>query len=269
MKSKFLMILSLLLLGVALIGLVMYRFMPAEAGTSQASSTKTITYEVWETRHSLSPGDPVSRQDLRLAKISQEAAFNKGIKANVTLPFVAGMVANTPLNEAAIIMPENITQPNQDGYFRLVMTPGHVPFPINVNQESVVGGVIQSGSKIDVLALTSRSQNLASEGSIRDFKSISLTPILMGVNVLQVKEDKSGLISTGSESKKASLILELTPKQVATLTIAKNIAKLEVHVSTGESSPSALSANVGDVIPGYTAVREFRPNTGSSIEGER
>ncbi|MFT2099122.1 Flp pilus assembly protein CpaB [Marinomonas sp. 2405UD66-6] len=262
MKSKVLMVVSLLLLGVGLSGLIMSRFSTAPP-VVVVPEKKEITYEVWVTRHSLALGDPVTRNDLYLKIIPQEEALKKGIQDDVNLSFTAGMVVNTPLAEGELIVPENITKPNQDGYFRLVMTPGNVPFPVTVSPEAIVGGVIKSGSKVDVLALTSLSQNLASEDRIRDLEGISLAPILMGVNVLQVKEEKAAVVSAKQEGQTtASLILELTPKQVATLTVAKHIAELEVHVSTGVTTSSDdLSANAGDVIPRYTGIREFRPDT--------
>jgi pilus assembly protein CpaB len=271
MKSKVLMVMSLLLLGVALIGL-MSSYFSAPAVKDTKSEARAINYEVWVAKSAITLGQKVKREDLRLKVIPQDEAFEKGIQADIKLQFVAGMVANTSLSEDQIVMPENITRPDQDGYFNLVMTPGSVPFPISVRPESIIGGVIHSGSKIDVLALTSMSQNLANQENIRDFSSISLAPVLMGVSVLQVNSGgKDGLVgkledSMGDSDKntKVGLILELTPKQVATITIARHIAGLEVHLSTGLTLPSELSANAGDVMSGYRSIREFRAETATA-----
>lgn len=273
MKSKILMIMSLLLLGVALIGL-MTSYLTTQAIEKTASTTETISYEVWVTRSAIAVGQKVKREDFRLKTITQEEAFDKGIQADIKLPFVSGMVANTSLSEDQIVMPENITHPDQDGYFNLVMTPGSVPFPILVGPESIIGGVIHSGSKIDVLALTSMSQNLANQSNqanIKDIESISLSPVLMGITVLQVDSakkdgfaDKIEKSVNSNENKQVGLILELTPKQVATITIARHIAGLEVHLSTGLTLPSELSADAGDVMPGYRSIREFRAETATA-----
>lgn len=274
MKSKILMMMSLLLLGIALIGLMSSYLSTAKTEENTTTETKPTTYEVWGAKSAISLGQKVKREDLRLKVITQDEAFEKGIQADVKLPFVSGMVANTPLLEDQIVMPENITRPDQDGYFNLVMAPGSVPFPILVRPESIIGGVIHSGSKIDVLALTSLSQNLANQANqanIKDIESISLSPVLMGITVLQVDgAKKDGFANkieesvNSNENKQVGLILELTPKQVATITIARHIAGLEVHLSTGLTLPSELSANAGDVMSGYRSIREFRAETATA-----
>lgn len=261
MNSKILVVASIVLLGVAVAGLMMNtKTPPVQVERVQPSENVLVTYDVWVVRDALVPGDLVERQDLQLQKLSQQEALEKGVRSDLNVKFTPAMVANTRLEPGQIVFPENITYPDQDGYFSLVIEPGFVPLPIPISADAIVGGVIKAGSMVDILALSSMDQNLAYQEKIRDFKSISLTPVLIGVKVLQVtkieeKKDDAASIN------RVSLILQLTRKQVATVTIARRIAELEVHLSTGESLPSELSADVSDVLSGYKAVREFRAET--------
>lgn len=55
-----------------------------------------------------------------------------------------------------------------------------------------------------------------------------------------------------------NLILELTRKQVATLTVAKRISEIEVHKSIGEYQKADLHADAGDVLSNFKSVVEYR-----------
>lgn len=262
MNSKILMVVSIIVLGLTVAGLMMSIQAPPSSAhnAQQVESPVVVTYDVWVAREALVPGDLVERQNLQLQRLDQQDALNKGVRSDINITFTPAMVANARIESGQIVFPENITHPDQDGYFSLVIEPGFVPLPITIPADAVVGGVIQSGSVVDILALSSLNQNLAYQERIRDFKSISLTPVLIGVKVLQVTKVEKKKDDVDSINR-VSLILQLTRKQVATVTIARRIAELEVHLSTGERLPSELSADVGDVLSGYKAVREFRAET--------
>jgi pilus assembly protein CpaB len=86
------------------------------------------------------------------------------------------------------------------------------------------------------------------------FESININPVLVAIKVLKVEQNERFL----EQEAKVNLILELTRKQVAKLSIAKSIATLEVHKSVGPEQAALLHANSGDVLPEYRAIVEYR-----------
>lgn len=266
------MIVSLIILGIGLIGILVLKATSTSSTTSNQSAASAPvvqekTFLVWVAKKELSIGEPITRQALRLEKMSEAKALEFGIKQDTSMEFVDGMVAKREVSESQPIYPEDISYPGQSGYVELIIEPGYVPVSISVPKTSVVGGGITEGSTIDLLVLTSSTQNLSGRPKIVDLDSVSLAPLFTGIKVLQVnlpKQDPtvtsklSSSPNTEATSSEISLVLQLTRKQVAKLTIAKTIAQLEVHLSTGESLVSDLTADSGDILSDYKAVRELR-----------
>ncbi|EKO3616479.1 Flp pilus assembly protein CpaB [Vibrio metschnikovii] len=231
---------------------------PAEVKTVVAPPVKTT--QIWLARTALQPGQIVTRADLELRRIPEPEALALGVDADIKLEFVTNLRAAHTIQAGDVVWPESLLAPNHAGYMDLILTPNYVPFSIQVSEQSIIGGVIRPGSLVDILALSSLKQNLANDATVRSFETVSLTPILMGVKVLQVDTPNQTNSSRGEVigPAQANVIVELTRKQVATLTIARHIAQLEIHLSTGNSSASELSANAGDVLTDYKAIQEFR-----------
>ena len=272
MRSKFLMIASLVVLGVGLIGILYLKASKlTNVSSSAATQTEVPTPEslitIWTSKQPIESGDRINRENVRVEKIPESEAFEMGISEDVSLEFVDGMVVKKALVEGSLVLPENIALPTDAGYFNLVIEPGYTPVPISVPTSSAVGGVIEAGSFVDVLVLTSSTQNLSGRPAIRDLDSVSLIPLFMGVKVLQVQNKDSGnavdrvvseTANPSPEQAEVSLVLQLTRKQLAKLTIARNIAQVEVHLSSGEKLESEISADSGDILSDYKSVRELR-----------
>jgi len=168
-----------------------------------------------------------------------------------------GAVARRALSSGDWLQTSMYVTPDQQGYIDATISDQMVPYPIVVNRESIVGGVIDHGTKVDVIALSSQQQNLAIEDEVNEFQSVSVSPILLAVKVLKIENFSSE--EAGQEQLAGVvLILELSRKQVATLSIAKNIAKIEIHKSIGPEFAEQLQANSGDVLPEYRAIVEYR-----------
>lgn len=260
MNSKLLILLAVIAIAVGGYGLLT----PAAPISSNVQilpeSVTSIQRQIWVARSSLPKGHIIKRSDLELQKISETQAIELGVDQDLDITFTAGMVLNTATKSGDIVWPEHITRSNQEGYIDLIIAPDRVPFPIIVRSESIVGGVIHAGSLVDVLALSSLKQNLANDETVRSFETVSLTPVLLGVRVLQTTTQDVTSESKRDDAKsvQSSLVLELTRKQVAKLTIARHIAQVEIHASFGDSVASDLSANAGDVLTDYKAVQEYR-----------
>ena len=261
MRPQVLIIALIIILGGIAGSIFLTRTPDTTKETVQADAPTPITYDVWIARKTLQRGQTVDRTDLKLISLSQEQAREKGVRENSTLTFAKGMAANTAIEADQVVFPSMVTRPDQDGYFSLLIEPGQVPFPIQVSSTSVLAGVIQPGTYVDVLALSARNQNLANAASVKDFKSMTVSPVLMGVRVLQVRTEEAGEENEKSASQKTSLILGLSRKQASTALIARKMAELEVQVSNGDTAAAELSADTGDVVSSYRSIKEFRAQT--------
>lgn len=210
-------------------------------------------------------GSDITRKDVSINWISEPVAEANAITAELKIDFTKKVLARTNLHEGDILFPESLVTNSDEDYLDFIILPDHIPYPFEVDSNSVVGGVIRESSKIDILALSSNSENLASQEQLssRSFTGVALTPVLININVLKIETatpDTNTVKrqSLGQEVNKSALILELTPKQVATLTVAKKIAQLVVHKSLGIQSRKELSADAGDILENYKAIKEFR-----------
>lgn len=217
--------------------------------------------KVYVAKHDLAKGESLSRSDVIVEKWKQAKANKFGLDKDQSLVFKTGQLVRTPILAGAVIYPENIISIQDPDYVDFIIQPNRIAFPLETTSDAIVGGVIRTNSHIDVLALTSTAQNLANDRSINSYKGVSLAPILMNIKVLKVATEK--VKENKEERDKTSLILELTPKQVSTLTIAKRIAQLEVHQTIDNVTAKDLSANSGDVMGTYHAITEFRAGNSS------
>lgn len=258
MKNKILALFALVAIALGGYGL----FFPKVKDTIAVAPTleKEKLISIWIAKQTLLKGEKIYHDDLKIRYVPVSEAMENGILDSIELNFVDGMVANNTLLSNEWVMPSDITKPGQDGYVDLIIQPNRVPYPIEVEPEVVVGGIINNGTKVDVLALASINQNLANDSSVASAYGLNLTPLLMSVTVLQVN---SVLFGEEEQQTRVNLILELTQSQVAKLTIAKRVAKIEVHKSLLNGDKQSLIADSGDVLPEFNAVKEYRPNQSS------
>ena len=101
-----------------------------------------------------------------------------------------GAVARKALSSGEWLQTSMYVTPDQQGYIDATISDQMVPYPIIVNRESIVGGVIDHGTKVDVIALSSQQQNLAIEDEVNEFQSVSVSPILLAVKVLKIEKPR-------------------------------------------------------------------------------
>ncbi|MBU2934096.1 Flp pilus assembly protein CpaB [Vibrio cyclitrophicus] len=254
-----------IILGMAVIAILFGLYGLAGSLSKQEHESTTIkekeevTVQVWTLLESVTKGQHVERSQLKLQRIPENEANTKGVVSDIDLDFVTGSVYRQNIIENSVVFPELIINPEQDGYVELVIAPNRVPYAIKTEAESVIGGIVTQGTLVDILSISTPDTLLVETSSNRK-NSVSVTPIVMGVKVLQVNKQFIEASRTLPESTEIRLIVELTRNQVAKLTIAKHISSLEVHKSIGEYQKSDLQADAGDVLPGFKSIVEFRAN---------
>lgn len=264
MKTKLIIAVATLAIVFGLYGLAGKLQVPAPAPVAVGNSVEPeTTVKVWFVDRDVQSGEMFKRSDLQVKMLVESAANRLGISEDVDLKFVKGAVYNRAIAAKQAIFPEDLVAPQDIGFIDLVIRKNRIPFAIKVDNSAIVGGLINYGSYVDILALASAGDDLSGnvgEGDRGQLKSISVSPVLMGIKVLQVQHHTLEVAGLTSEAEEINLILELTHKQVAKLTIAKRIAELQVHKSIGHYQASDLSADAGDVLADYKAIKEFRAN---------
>jgi len=215
----------------------------------------------WRALNDVKRGQRVSRADMVIDMLPESEAHAIGIIGDVELTLRPGAVYSEDTDSGSLVQQFSISNPEDEGFVDLIIGENKVPYPIQVEPNSVVGGLIKSGTLVDILALTlpleRMSVDVSSSGNGRHAK-MSVTPVLMGIKVLQVNSKIIEATRTNPIKEEFNLILELTRKQVATLTVAKRISEIEVHKSIGKYKPSELQADAGDVLSDFRSITEFR-----------
>lgn len=260
MRTKLIFVLAAVTILFGLYGLAGTLSAP-KSEPKQAAKIVEKKIRIWRTLSDVNRGQKVSRADLVITMLPEPEAYAIGIIDDVDLNFSPGAVYAEDLSTGSLIQQFSISNPEDDGFVDLIIGENKVPYPIQVEPNSVIGGLIKSGSKVDILALTLPFERISvdvnSSGSGRQAK-MSVTPVLIGIKVLQVNSKIIEATRTNPIKEEFNLILELSRKQVATLTVAKRISEIEVHKSIGEYKPSELQADAGDVLSDFRSITEFR-----------
>lgn len=236
--------------------------------SEQPESTKVVIEQeplitIWRLKQAVAKGQSLEREHFELVRLPESEANKLGIEKNMKFDLKLGSVYRQDLEAGDLAFNERIITPQQDGYVDFVIAPNRVPYAVVVQPESIVGGVINHGTLIDVLSLslpTEYSLESADAEASRK-RNMFVTPILTAVKVLQVNKSLIEGSRNTAPSTEVSLILELTRKQVATITVAKRISELEVHKSIGDYHKEDLHADAGDVLSNFKSVVEFRADT--------
>ncbi|OOE75232.1 Flp pilus assembly protein CpaB [Salinivibrio sp. ML290] len=263
MNSKLLSILAIVAISIGLYGLLQSDEPESSSQAETSAPSPKVTYKVITLKAPLDRGDAITRSKLIIETWPESKANQMGIDSDMILPESGGspLLARDSLAAGDILYPDKIVSPESPDYLDYVTRADRIPFPIKVSPTAVVGGAVRTGTLVDIMALASTDQNLANETTVRSFRGVSLSPVLIGVKVLKVEQQQQEATRTEPASTETTLILELTRKQVATMTIAKRIAQLEVHKSFGKTSGQDMSANAGDVLEDYRAIKEFRADS--------
>ncbi|QFI38760.1 hypothetical protein FR932_13310 [Moritella marina ATCC 15381] len=223
-----------------------------------------VKIKTWWLKEDVQRGTLVKRSDFDVQYLVQVDANKRGIYTDVNINFTSGAVYRQDQVQGTLFFPDMLVPPQHDAYIDVVLAPGQVPYVLSVPAKSVVGGTVSNNMRVDLVALTLPQYQMSIEvGSELSKKArmIGVTPVMMNIKVIKVIQ-QTQIISGELEPSSANvdIVLELTRKQVAILTVAKRIAEIEIHKSIGDFSAADLKADAGDVLPDFKSVTEMRGN---------
>jgi len=265
MKSKLVLGLAVVTIGVGLYG-VSGALLPqaaAVASEQENNPPPVNTYRVWRLKSSLPKGSLIQRSDLEVVRMSEEQALALSVVEPQKINFKKPLYLNRDIQKSEVVYSEDLLSPGDRGYINMVLAPNHVPFNLEIDAKSIVGGSIAIGDIVDISTISSPKQNLSEDDLIDDVRRVEMAPLITQVKVLDIVKPKHDR-SNNNDGARIILIVEVNNRELAKLTLAKRIADLEVHKSIGEEFANQLHASSGDVIhtSSVNAVREFRSNKG-------
>jgi pilus assembly protein CpaB len=255
MSSKIVIPIALVAVGAGMYGVSQDYLSQQQANTVKVETVapkpvEIKTVSVWVAKTPIAAKQLLDAELFELVTVPETEAIAKGI--DPTKPFVISRtwIARTAIAEGEWLVNASYVTPASTDYIDYALGENMVPYPLDVHALTTIGGAIKSGSLVDIIAITKQE---AHEGAYR-INSVNIQPILAAKKILKVERVEE----TYREDGQVTVLLELTRKEVATLSIAKTIAKLEIHLSSGVEQAAQLQANSGDVLPQFKAIAEYR-----------
>ncbi|MBM7038381.1 Flp pilus assembly protein CpaB [Vibrio ulleungensis] len=257
MNSRIIIPVGLIAVGAGLYGfsqdyLKSQKVAVASEPTVQVEQPITMTM-VWQAKSTIEARQGLTSTMFELVSVPEQQAIDKGIDPSEPINIEDTWIATKQINAEQWLSTNYYVTPEADSYIDYAISQNHVPFPMVVKGSAVIGGSVKAGAEVDIIAITEQNE---SEGAYR-VSSVDIQPIMAAIKVLKV-ESNDGVFSTNDD---VTVVLELSRKELATLTIAKQIAKLELHKSAGIEQAVLLQANSGDVLPQFKAIAEYRGNS--------
>lgn len=258
MNSKIVIPIALISIGAGMYGVSQDYLAKQQAPTTrplQPVIEETVnTTMVWAAKVPLGAKQSLDSKSFELKAVPENEAIARGVDPSSPINIEDSWLLKKDIDEGHWLTSRDYITPDDENYIEFAIGENRVPYPLAVDATTIVGGVVDDGSSIDIIAITRQKHRLNPNEGASSFESINIHPVLVAIKVLKVEEDKELM----REESKVSLVLELTRDQVARLSIAKSIATLEVHKSVGAEQAALLQANSGDVLPEYRAIVEYR-----------
>jgi len=248
MNSKIILGLAVVAISIGLYGVAMEETQaPQVVKTEQTQTDPKLL--AWQANRKIARGEQVMRQDFQAVYFTRSQAGLHGLIADTHFDWQTQKYAKQTLQKGEVVTPELLTSPGRADYLTTVIEPGFVPFNVTVPGVDVVGGTISVGDLVDISVLSAPTQNLSKDKTVDDIQHLTMTPLLAQVPVLNMITRERSVSTLSSEKvSEVTLVLQVTNRQVAQLTVAKRIAEIEVHKSIGKEYSDDLKADSSDVI---------------------
>ncbi|MGF1698364.1 RcpC/CpaB family pilus assembly protein [Vibrio lamellibrachiae] len=261
MNSKIILGLAVVAISIGLYGVATQEAPVNEVTTSQVNQPEPKIL-AWQLKRDVAQGERVTRHHFQVVYLTRQQAGLHGLTSDTQFDWQSNLFAKQNLVKDDIVTQELLTSPGRADYLTTVIKPGFVPFNVTVPGVDVVGGTIVVGDLVDISVLSAPKQNLANDKTIDDIQHLTMTPLLAQVPVLDmISREKSVSTLSSEKMTEVTLVLQVTNRQVAQLTVAKKIAEIEVHKSIGKEFSDDLKADSSDVISvsgQRDEIREYR-----------
>jgi pilus assembly protein CpaB len=145
-------------------------------------------------------------------------------KALTNMEDIRGKKLNKSINEEAFVYAEDLLDPKSDG-MAAMLSPGQRAVAIKVNPESLVGGFVLPGTRVDVISTIRRGENES------ESKTILQDMLVLAVDTKNNKEEGTNSILG------QTVTLAVKPEEAQQISLASAIGELRLALrAAGDSS---------------------------------
>ena len=244
MKTR--IIIYVLLFGVAGFGaLFLGRAMSGPVDSAQAA----VTTQYLAVAKPLEAGSFIESKDLEWrdwhGSMHAEAASRYFTKGSIDTEQLVGAVLRRPLQEGDFLVSQDFFTPGESAFLAAVLKAGSRAIAIPVDDVTGGAGLIRPGNKVDVILSGRLEQDAtglpAAQTLLRDVRIIAVNRDT-GVPASAAQKAASSASTHRANSTKGTVTLEVTPKEVELLTVAKGVGTLSLSLrSLVDAQDVALS----------------------------
>ncbi|USD40106.1 Flp pilus assembly protein CpaB [Vibrio sp. SCSIO 43135] len=261
MKSRISIVISVMVIGIGLYGVSQN----ISTNTQQADSTvvaeREEVFTFYELLEPVSQGEALEYSDFKIVTLKQTEANEKGFSESEKIKLAPGSVSRKTLKSGVLVRQTDISNPDDEDYVRIAVKTGSIPYPLEVANSAVQGGVISVGSFVDVLAMSTESGPGPLAGgnhSSNALKTASISDVLRNIKVLKVEKGTNEVENRSKSSEsKSVVVLELTKQQATEIALAEVISHLFIQASSPYGD-EVIYADSGDVVKNFKAIKEYR-----------
>lgn len=231
-------------------------------------------FTVWQLEQEAYRGDYTKELPLKRVVLKASEAHAHGINSDVLPELLNTTILRHDKPASSYLYPHDVVQVGDEDYIDFLITPGKAVYPLTISSANLIDGFIRPGDHIDVLAVSSPNDNLASNQNVKKFNGVKAQMLLEKIKVLSVGDHKTNKKTASSETNRLSarqdqtsdsrvtIVVEVEPKWIPKVTLAQRTMHLEVYKS--QAATMASSTYVSDVIDNYTGVIEMRGSQGGA-----
>lgn len=243
--------LSLLLVGLSLVGYVSFSMLPAPAPAVAVPAPAAPMDSVLVAARPISTGMLLRAEDLRWEPWPPGRLVDGYmVRGRVAESAYSGAVTRRSFASGEPIMAGHIVAPGERGFLAAVLSPGSRAVSVAVDAVSATGGLIWPGDRVDLIL----TQNFESHAG-RDLRSRAVgETVLQNLRVIAIDQQlgEASMAKGGPDGRiPRTVTLEVTARQSETVTVAATMGKLSLALRSLLADENIVA--VGDAEPATSA----------------
>lgn len=273
MNHRILYFLSIAIIAIGVIGIFVQRYQhssPAEPVAATTLNNKVIT--IAEATRELKAYDILESGDYKIRTIG----IDSGVKdlrdlSSLSSVNLNGYLVRNNIAERSAIMPSIIEAPTSKTFVMHSLRGDELPYGYVVKpHEEYLLSALKVGDKVSLYIRVTEIEkekkskvNYVPEGSAsadKNMKKYALSPVLTGLNIVDVQKEKSKegkSYSTSSDTPVGTLVLRINQQQLAELRVVEKAGEIILFPAEGGKS-NYKKIEMDEVLPQFRSIKELR-----------
>jgi pilus assembly protein CpaB len=240
-------------LSVGIIGLVVMRSLPKDAGTAVAAPAPVLGRAILVAARPVAAGSMLRADDVRWQDwTSGDVPAGYINRMETSAETVFGSVARRNLVADEPLVRGQLVSPGDRGFLAAVMTPGNRAVAVAVDAVSAASGLIWPGDRVDLIL----TQTFEQEDTRPTRKAVGET-VLSDLRVLAIDQHLNEASSDASAASELrvprTVTLEATSRQAEMIAVASGLGRLALALRSIATQGEPETADAGKVTPTWAA----------------